>query len=181
MGGRGKAKQQNWQRVTIKIYTHTNLKSTRQIWRGGGELFKAGIIGSAELNKKIQFIAWKLSRFTGLVLVSKQSQQFRNSLYEWNNSPCCLEFEVCCFLSFSMMTVSFLGKKKTSLFFKFFFLFSYLLSIQVTNYLKSTKQNLIIGPLPIWTTQECNHDNLSLEQTISCTFQDLSMWESIHS
>lgn len=52
MGGRGKAKQQKLtKRVTVKIHTHTNMKSTRQIWKGG-ELFKAGVIGSAELTKK---------------------------------------------------------------------------------------------------------------------------------
>lgn len=97
----------------------------------------------------------KLSQFTSLVLVSK-SQQFRNSLSELNNLPCCLEI----YIFFSpTMPVTFLGKKKTSLF--FFFQFSYLLSIQVTNYLKSTKQNLIIGPIPIWATEECNHGNLA--------------------
>lgn len=68
-----------------------------------------------------------------------------------------MEFEVCCFSLFQ--DDCFLSREEENK--SFFFQFSYLLSIQVTNYLKSTKQNLIIGPIPIWATEECNYGNLS--------------------
>ena len=81
-----------------------------------------------------------------------------------------------------MMTVSFLGKKKTSLSLFFFFPVFLFVKYPGNKLLKINQTKLDNWSLsPSEPQKSVTMTTCRLEQTISCTFQDLSMWESIHS